>query len=600
MGNFLVIVNPEGLREEAARRFQSGLAAARALKRQSPGQTETTPWALAASFPRAHGSGTPVFTDRQSGSWILSAGTWFHGSCSDPVGLLRRYLEVGPSQLGLELEGFFVILVGDSRQQEVVVVTDLVGSCHCFMRPVKGGMALSGSSLLLAALAPCSLDPVACQEFVHTGIIYEDRTIYKEVRKLGPAGVFRFGEGVLRNQTRYWAPTTLEPESLAGETAVQKLWNALTNAAEKVGQRFPNPVCDLTGGYDSRALVAGFLATGKKVATTVSGPDSSPDVLVSRGLAELLKLQHQQFPPQHARQLADLQEAAALNDGEYDLVEYARTLAVHRALAAQFDASINGSFGEVARGYWWEILVPRTGERTRLDPAKLASLRYVPRSYTASLFQPELRLDLVSHFAGVVERSNAGLFSTPNTFQMDNAYLTMRMQRWQGRIASSTNQLWPCLSPFMFRPVLETMLQTRASQRKRSLLVRQMLARFQPQLANYPLEHGYPAVPASATNLHRFLPLTAYYGAKILQRAGIGKSRSEPQATPARVQLWEDKQVKELLQPSSMKSAQLFAVPSLADFLTRSRQPGFNAEKEWCRLLSLEYALSRPATLFPR
>jgi len=359
-----------------------------------------------------------------------------------------------------------------------------------------------------------------------------------------------------------------------------------------VAQRFPNPVCDLTGGYDSRALVAGFLATGKKFATTVSGPDNSPDVLVSRGLAELMKLPHQHFPPQHARELADLQDAAALTDGEYDLVEYARTLAVHKALAAQFDASINGSFGEVARGYWWEILAPRTGKRTKLDPAKLARLRYVPRAYTASLFKPELRLDVITHFAGIVERSNSGVFSTPNTFQMDNAYLTMRMQRWQGRIASSTNQLWPCLSPFMFRPVLETMLQTRASLRQRSLLVREMLARFQPQLANYPLEHGYPAVPAGATNLHRFWPLAVYYGGKVLQRTGWAKRRSSPQPTP-RVQLWEDKQIQELLRPSTMKSAQLLELQPLADFLASSRRPGFTADKEWCRLLSLEHTLRR-------
>src|SRR5579872_927048 len=233
MGNFLVIVNPEALQEEAERAFQSGLSAARALKRQVAGKTVTTPWSLAVTFPRGNGSQTPVFADPQSGSWMLSAGTWFHGSCSDQAGLLQRYLEVGPGHLGLELEGFFTIVVGDYAHREVVVVTDVVGSCHCFMRRLKGGLALSGSSLLLAALQPYTLDPVACQEFVHTGIIYEDRTIYKEVRKLGPASVFRFSEGVLRNQERYWNPETLEPESLAGEMAVRKLWDGVMNAAEK-------------------------------------------------------------------------------------------------------------------------------------------------------------------------------------------------------------------------------------------------------------------------------------------------------------------------------------------------------------------------------
>src|SRR5579872_3740331 len=92
MGNFLVIVNPEALQEEAERAFQSALSAARALKRQAGGKTVTTPWSLAATFPRGNGSQTPVFANPQSGSWMLSAGTWVHGSCSDHAGLLHRYL----------------------------------------------------------------------------------------------------------------------------------------------------------------------------------------------------------------------------------------------------------------------------------------------------------------------------------------------------------------------------------------------------------------------------------------------------------------------------------------------------------------------------
>lgn len=597
MGNFLVIVNPEERWAEARGCFQAGVADARRLKRQAPNSTAETPWSLAASFPRHNGSGAPVFTDPETGSWALSVGTWFHASCRDEAGLLRRYLEAGPAQLALELEGFFTIVVGDARRREVVVITDVAGSCHCFVRPLNSGVALSSSSRLLAGLETCSLDPVACQEFLHTGIIYEDRTIYREVRKLGPAGVFRFRSGAAREQSRYWNLSALAPESLAGEAAVERLWSVLTSAAEKVTRRFPHPVCDLTGGYDSRALVSAFFANGRNFSTTVSGADDSPDVLVSRGLARLMGVPHRQFPPQSPGRLADLQAAAELTDGEYDVVEYARTLAVHQELSAGFDASINGSFGEVARGYWWEILVPGTGRRGKLDPAKLARLRYVPRSFSASLFDPALRLDLVSHFTGIVERANAGLFATPNTFQIDNAYLAMRMQRWQGRIASSTNQLWPCLSPFMFRSALEAMLQARAGLRKRSLLIRRMLARFQPQLARYPLEHGYPALPATWKTLPRFWPLAGYYGGKVRQRAGLGATHGHrpDAAASVRLRLWQDPSTQELLDPARMKAAELFDGPALAAFLARSRQANFPAEKEWSRLLSLEYALRLPA-----
>ncbi len=150
-------------------------------------------WAHAASFPRQNGSGTPIVTDQTTGSWLVAIGTWFHTEgygAGEESQALNRYLEVGANRLARELEGFFVFVIGDARTRETIVLTDLIGSCHCFVRLWKNMVALSGSSLLLAGLGDFNLDPVGCQEFLYTGVIYEDRTIYREVRKLGPASIF--------------------------------------------------------------------------------------------------------------------------------------------------------------------------------------------------------------------------------------------------------------------------------------------------------------------------------------------------------------------------------------------------------------------------
>ena len=594
MGNFLAIVAVEGSEQEADHHFRRGLKSARTLKQQVPGQITVSGWSQAACFPRQNGAGAPLAQDAHSGCWLLAIGTWFHQhglTPGDDPQLLQRYLQAGAVQLARELQGFFCIVIGDARSKEVLVISDVAGSRHAFFRQLPNAIALSGSSLLLAALADCNLDPAACQEFIHTGIIYQDRTLYKEVRKLPPASVLRFGNGRLKKQESYWNCSQLQPESLDDNTAINQLWESLTAAAQQVSRAFPRPVCDLTGGYDSRAAVAPFLSLGTKISTTVSGPAASADVTVSKALAGKLGLPH--LHHEHCVQPWEaIKQALWFTDGEYDLVDYAAILGVHRRLFPQFDISINGSFGEIARGYWWELLVPHVGARRKLDSKRLAGKRYAPGNPTASLFRPEIRLELPSHFTHVVEETNAGLESTPNTFQMDHAYLRMRMQRWQGRIASSTDQLWPCLSLFIFRPILEVMLQARSSLRQRSLMVRKMLARFQPTLAEFPLEHGYPATPAAWTNFYRFFPLFGYYGGKVLQRAGLRRSsQSQLQATSPRMMLWKEGEVRELLQPSSMKSAGLLDEHGLQNFLDASQHPGFSHDGEWQRLLSLEYAL---------
>jgi hypothetical protein len=601
VGNFVAIIPCPGATAEAEGLFRRAIHGIQARKQQVPNSTIFNGWSCAVSFPRWNGSGSSIVSDPRTGSWLTVVGTCFHPSGdSSPESLLRHYLSTDVDRLCRDLEGFFVVIVGDGRTREITVITDVIGSCHLYVRQLGSAAALSTSSLVLACLGDVSPDPMGCQEFLGTGVIYEDRTIYREVKKLPPATIVKFSRGTKIDQQQYWAMSRLSPESLTGKKATDTLWQALLSAATRINKQFDNVACDLTGGYDSRVIAAAFVSTGKKFVTVVSGPPESADVLVSRGLAAMLGMEHLHYaPPEGPITTEDLKTSLRLTDGEYDLVEYANIARIHRDLSQRFQISINGSFGEVARGYWWELLIPRIGACRRLDSRKLASRRYAASS-CITLFEPQLRLDLVEHIASVIDRTIVGLYALPNTFQMDAAYLGMRMQRWQGRIASSTNQIWPCLSPFMFRSVLETTLQAGFATRERSLLVRRMLAKYQPEIADYPLEHGYPALPVTSKTLWRFWPLVPCYGRKIIQRLNLqlGTEREVRPTCSPRLQLWKTDEIRSLLIPASMKTAVILEPSAVAAFLNASREPGFLLDGLWNRLLSLEMALT--ASLTPR
>src|ERR1700683_5368 len=259
-------------------------------------------------------------------------------------------------------------------------------------------------------------------------------------------------------------------------------------------------------------------------------------------------------------------------------------------------SALTGRSGKWLAGLCGELLFPRIGACSPLNAHKVAQRRYAAHRFDSSIFPVSERLDLVDHFAGVIERTNAGISDLPNTFQMDNAYLMMRMQRWQGRIASSTNQIWPCLSPFMFRSVLETMLAARAMSRWRSLMIREMLTKFSPRIADFPLEHGFPAQPVTWKNFYRFFSLATYFGGKVLDKIS-GKFalpravQSEHTNFDPRVQLWGAEQVKEVLRPATMELAASLDSAALEDFLVRSQRQDFALGEQWARMLSLECAL---------
>lgn len=602
MANFLTILPRVSDKSDVRTLFQYGLQRAHQLKSQTHCNSLECDWAYVATFARLNGTGGVVVSDPNTGSWLLAIGTWFleNGSVSCE-GLLQRYLEVGAYQLGRELEGFFTVVIGDGRTCETLVITDLLGSCHSFMRVTDEGIALSGSSLLLAGLANFTLDEVACQEFLRLGVVYQDRSFFNEVRKLGPASIYRFAQGALVEQQSYWQMSEIETGSIPKREVSTALWAALRRATHKIGNQYGRLVCDLTGGYDSRILVGAFLDSGVRFSTTVSGASDSADVKVSRELAQLTGLSHEVQAPGQPISYKQLTAAVRLTDGAYNAVEYARIMQIHQHLSGRFDISLNGSFGEIARGYWWELLFPHIGARKLLDAERLARQRFAASDQNAALFPTVRRVDLVEHFTKMISQLNLNLSDKPNTLQMDNSYIMLRMQSWQGRIASSTNQIWPCLSPMMFRSVLEIMLAAQPEARKRSLLVREMLAKFQPKLAHHPMEFGYPAMPATLANLYRFWPVIPYYSSRVWRKL-IGKCvpRVASTATPTservlsqREILWQEDAVRDCLNPATMKSAAVFDQSVLVKFISDSRQPEFVYTEQWYRLLTLETMLRR-------
>jgi hypothetical protein len=600
LGNFVVVIGGQPDSVISKRRFQSLLNAAFTLKGQRPFNTMEAPDTLAATFARENGTVSTIAMDEDSGNWLLSSGTWFHESglaSGDEIGLLREYQRTGVGQLARSMEGFFVITIGDVRRRVTYAITDLVGSCHGFWTQAPEGICLSGSSLLLANPSEYTLDQASCQEFLNLGVIYEDRTLFSSIRKLRPASIYCFTSGRLSSVEQYWCVTSLRLESYNGDTGAEALWEKLRIAASRVAKLFPRTVCDLTGGYDSRAMVSSFLASGLAPHTVVSGAPESGDVQVSTELARSAGLQHRHMAYKANTTVAGLQRALQFTDGEYDVVEYESILGIHSNLSIEFDASCNGSFGEVARGFWWEVLWPHTGKKAPLDAMRVARLRYATGPFRGDLFPLTDHLDIVTHLRDVINRTGGNRTGIPNTSLMDQIYLWMRMQRWQGRIASSTNQIWPCLSPFLFRSVLEVMLETQAKYRRKGLLMRIMLARFLPCWAAIPLEHGYPAVPVNWKNWYRFAPLVSHYGRKIIgrisQRVGVRSSkvvRTTALESPVK-QLWCDERTKILLDPEQMRCCAVLDSNAVAAFLEQSRGNGFAYSNQWCRLLTLELAL---------
>src|SRR5688572_16306173 len=120
MGNFLAIL-PRQPGINTTTRSRRGIDLARRLKGQPPTNTLDSALASVTVFSRRNGTGGRIVIDAASNSWLLAVGTWFHrdgyGSGAEPR-LLSRYLESDAVTLARELDGFFCLVIGDSRRNE--------------------------------------------------------------------------------------------------------------------------------------------------------------------------------------------------------------------------------------------------------------------------------------------------------------------------------------------------------------------------------------------------------------------------------------------------------------------------------------------------
>lgn len=444
--------------------------------------------------------------------WLAVIGTWFTLPATrngDVQWLLEIYQREGAVGLGRRVQGFFAILIVDERMQCAHVVTDRCGSLHIFYRQDKFGVTVSTSSAALGLGS--SFDPVSVHEFIATGNVYEDRTLFANVHKLFPAAVTTFFADGRFAVEHYWKMTDVATESLSCADAADAMQAAIVRVLGVLPENDRPIVSDLTGGYDSRLLMAGLLSAGVSFETTVTGLENHQDVLVAERIAKEFGIPHSSLLPAQGCNKDIFESAVRLSDGECDAFDYTNILQTHRYLSGRFSMSLNGSFGELARGYWWELLWPSLAKNKPLDVAMLARKRFAAVPYNHRVLAGEARFDLTEHMTEVLGRAVSKAQGLPNTSQLDWVYYTVRMQRWQGRIASSTNQLWPAISPLGFSEVLDPILATKASARFGSLLDRVYFERHASRLACIPLEHGYPPCRITPFNFWLFSPLLGYY-----------------------------------------------------------------------------------------
>ena len=408
-----------------------------------------------------------------------------------------------------------------SPRNSLLVRTDPLNSTFIYYTRTARYLLLSNSSLTLAQLISAAVNWVAASEFLASGSIYGNYSLYEGIRSLKPAHLYEFTQTSSREE-EYWTLNALPFNTLSAREACQSIVEELDKDFTSLNTSGRTFVLDLTAGYDSRTNVGFAIRNLKNFQTTVSGAPGDEDVVLSLNIARHFGFKHVVTPilsSEDPRQLDYIARAASLTDLEYDVINYSQIYNAQTQFDTLNQPSIHGSAGgDIARNIILrpEYCDPSPEGRLVVEPLIEQRFRNLIPSGLGLSYLPIA--DWYSHMRGrIAEHDRPEL---PAFARLDIIYLRMRMQFWQGRIGSSTNRFRSSFSPWTNRRVMETMLITKWKEKRHQMLSRLFLAALHPDLARLPVARGEAAGPMAWSTLVALPARMRYYAGRVAWRLG--------------------------------------------------------------------------------
>jgi hypothetical protein len=352
---------------------------------------------------------------------------------------------------------------------------------------------------------------------------------------------------------------------------------------------------DLTGGFDSRLITALLHHLQIPFRTATSGEDGQdPDVALAREVARVAGFvwQHDRMPDGWAVDGALGRTATAWGDGSLDILQLGEVLWRQAAKAATCNVVVSGGGGEHASARPWVQEFLRAGRSREVDFDNLLRMRYL-RPVDLTMLRTDPTPDAAEYCRSILGAGAQPFSDELNTTQLDVIY-ALKSTGHFGAYRSAGEAFVRLEIPFYYRDFFNACFSAHHRWRNGHRLQRAMIERLHPGVARVRTTLGGPAVRMRPTNVHQFAPY--YLGAarttarKLRGSGASAGSAHDPMA--ARRRAGARRLIAEgILDPRTMRSAELYDGRALVEFATRPEAAGVAHTGMLGRILTLELLL---------
>jgi hypothetical protein len=186
---------------------------------------------------------------------------------------------------GQSLLGQYLFVLTDAVSRTVVVENDLFGLVPCYYRSEHESIVISTEIKAFSRPRNSSLDPLALAEVVRLGYGVTDRTLFSDVKRLPPNHRLTF-DGRVRLEAL--PLPAFERRRPLDDEAIEELNGAFVRYLDRVKPSTRQVSASLSGGLDSRIIVAALVRGGFDVTTFSSGEPGSLECRVAGEFSRLV------------------------------------------------------------------------------------------------------------------------------------------------------------------------------------------------------------------------------------------------------------------------------------------------------------------------
>lgn len=440
-------------------------------------------WTLCLSS-KLDGSG-PHFV-RAGSDFAACTGIFFYRGKRLELGLESMLEDFeGPGFPWEACRGHYAVVV--FKAGRLWLASDELGAYKIY-RNLEGTVFSSSFSALRATLQTAVPDVQGIYEYAFNGATFGEKTFLQNIRQQRAGILYSFRES---GQPQAWAPVV---------RAVSATHTSVVDAADDYAERLRALFriyassnrgfrTALSGGYDSRLILALLLDAGVDPELYVYGAEGDPDVVVAKEIAqgEGLRLRHvdkdriqddRKGSPERAWARFDSWKVDGLFDTGIDDED--------RKQRGQGADVLNGSGGECFRNFFYlrdRCYSPKEivwSFYAQYDPSHVTS-RFRPADYTSALVQ-DMRLALPD------EPRDEKL----DRAQVEALYPLFRVRYWTGRDVGLNQRFGPLLFPFLEPSVFSGTERLPIGFKEHGRLEALILRKISPRLAQYMSSYGFP------------------------------------------------------------------------------------------------------------